>query len=71
MNDKVLFKMEIDGELEAIIKGEGTVKWIRHKEKDQSPAGCGVEFISFEGSGKINLFEYINFLKTRQYIPRF
>jgi len=70
-DDPVSFKIEIDGELDTVIKGQGVVKWVRLQKRDDSLPGCGIEFVSFEGNGKSKIFEFINFLKTKQYIPKF
>jgi DNA-binding NtrC family response regulator len=67
---EVSFTIQIEGEIGISISGRGAVRWVRHPSSGGLPSGCGVEFLSFAEGGKTKLFEYINFLKTKQYIPK-
>jgi CheY-like chemotaxis protein/Tfp pilus assembly protein PilZ len=68
-DSEVTFEFQIQGS-DSKVKGQGKVRWIRTSNRTDSPRGCGVEFVSFEANGKAKIFEFINYLKTKQYIPK-
>ena len=70
VGDAMSFEMNLGPRPEVNIKGGGIVRWVRSSRTSEYVPGCGVEFTSFEGSGRKCIIEYINFLKTTQYIPR-
>ena len=70
IDETVSFKMHMDGELDTVIKGQGVVRWIRRQKDDNLLPGCGIEFVSFEDNGRAKIFEFINLLRTKQYIPK-
>jgi CheY-like chemotaxis protein len=70
VDDVVSFKINIDGELDTVITGEGVVRWVRPQGEEGFSPGCGIEFVSFSENGKSKIYEFINFIKTKQYIPK-
>ena len=70
VNDCVGFKIDFASELTTVIEGRGFVKWTRVISDAEGPPGCGVEFFDLSSSGRTQVIELINFLKTKQYIPQ-
>lgn len=51
------------------ISGSGIVRWIRAQHSSDRPAGCGIEFESFNDHCREQLIELINQSKTKAFIP--
>jgi len=70
VTDSVSFKIEFSEGLISMIEGTGVVKWARIQATDALSAGCGIEFVELSNGTRLKVIEVINFLKTKQYIPR-
>ena len=70
IGDLVSFKIDFADELTTQIEGQGIVKWVRMVSSSEGQAGCGVEFVDLPDQIRGKIIELINFLKTRQYIPK-
>jgi len=70
INDSVSFKIEFTDDLTTVIEGSGIVRWVRIVKNQDGPEGCGIEFADLNNQVRLKIIELINFLKTRQYIPK-
>ena len=69
IGDKVGFKIQFTEGVILCIEGHGIVRWVRRNSGD-FPSGCGIEFIDLTDQTRSQVVELINFLKTKQYIPK-
>jgi CheY-like chemotaxis protein len=67
--EKVEFRLEATQEPTLSVTGEGVVRWVR-RDASAHPPGCGIEFSSFENESLPRVIGFVNFLKTRSYIPK-
>jgi len=70
VGDKIGFKIHFKEGSIVVIEGSGIVKWVRPGDKGEYPTGCGIEFVDLRDDTKSKVIELINFLKTKQYIPK-
>jgi CheY-like chemotaxis protein len=70
VNDNISFKIEFEDKLTTVIEGTGIVRWVRPNKVGELSKGCGIEFVDLEERARLKIIELINFLKTRQYIPK-
>ncbi len=70
INDLVEFKIHFTEGPIILIEGHGTVKWIRPGTQGEYPPGYGVEFLDLSDDARGKVVEVVNFLKTKQYIPK-
>jgi len=52
------------------ISGEGIVRWFRSGEEKGELSGSGIEFVNLDHECIFKVISFINFLKTKAFIPR-
>jgi CheY-like chemotaxis protein len=67
INDAAAFKIQFDGGGQ--IEGNGLVRWVRTKNTDQFPSGCGIEFTYLGESERKAIIDYITTKKMTAFIP--
>lgn len=52
------------------VKGVGVVRWLRDRETDGLPAGCGIEFLYLEPNVRARLVAYLDRIPPIAFIPK-
>lgn len=65
----VFFKIQFQEGHILSIEGQGVVRWVR-SNAGNFPPGCGIEFVGLTPQAQSQVAELINFLKTKQFIPK-
>lgn len=70
IGEPVEFRIEasIKGIFEIV--GSGVVRWIREREIEGAPSGCGIEITNLDPTCLSRVVELVNYLKTRSFIPK-
>jgi CheY-like chemotaxis protein len=69
LGDTCEFHLEGAGDLKIKAIGTGIVRWRRTQSEAGFASGCGIEFVQLEPGSLKQIFELINFLKTKSFIP--
>jgi CheY-like chemotaxis protein len=67
--ESCVFRIETGVNTVSEIKGEAIVRWNREIGEDGRPQGSGFEFSHLEDSGRNQMIRFVNFLKTKAFIP--
>lgn len=71
IGDVIQFKISFLNRAERAFEGRGTVRWIRHNKDDESRLpGVGIEFLELADEQVSEIFEVLNYVQTREFIPR-
>lgn len=70
MGETVEFNFTLPGAPQIRVTGEGIVRWVRTQPEGNLPKACGIEFTALDETCVREVVDFINFQKTRAYIPR-
>lgn len=71
IGEEVKFEISFLNEPDKKFEGMGIVRWIRNeRDSDNRLPGFGIEFTRLADDQAINILEVLNYLKTREFIPR-
>jgi hypothetical protein len=68
--DLVDYKIHFSDGFVFHVEGQGVVRWVRKGDDPGMPRGAGVEFSKLQEETKDKIWGLVNYLKTRQYIPK-
>ena len=70
ISEVINFKIHFTEEKATFIEGQGIVRWLREEDEGEFLRGFGVEFQNLTDQASCKVIEIINFIKTKQYIPK-
>jgi CheY-like chemotaxis protein/Tfp pilus assembly protein PilZ len=71
IGEQIHFSISFLGEPLYQFEGIGVVRWVRtEKDSDSRLPGFGIEFTKFSDGQAIHILDVINYLKTKEFIPR-
>lgn len=71
IGEMISFEISFMGEPTKKFSGNGVVRWVRdERDKENRLPGFGIEFTQLGANNAVDIIEVLNYLKTKEFIPR-